>query len=137
MPSRTETKVEWSGANSAVVAPSGTALSDPLSLDQTCIKARIALKADNQAATPNADDIVVFYVRETSGDPDGIGTDEFDSPNHGTQLRSIDTNRDDPAQGHAEFPVPQKAFQIYAEGLTNQTVNNITVSATITELREP
>ena len=132
---RHETKVLWAASNSATVAPAGSQTSDIVTLDQTCFQARILLKADNSAGTPNAADIINFYVLETSGDPDGAGADEYATINHGILLWALDTSDDDPARAQTDLPVPQKGLTIYAEGITNTTVNNIEVSATITELR--
>ena len=134
---RVETKVTWAGGNnSIIIVPGSSQVSDQLSVDPTCVQARITLKADNVAGSPNASDIINMWLRETSGDPDGTGGDEYSTPNHGILLRALNTFNDDPAIGQAIFPIPQKGFQIYAEGIENATVNNITVSATITELRQ-
>lgn len=131
---RVETQVTWAAANSASVAPATSQTSDVITLDATCVAARILLKADN-SATPNAADIIDFSVLETMGDPDGAGADEHVTPDNGHYLGAVDTSQNDPSLRSNDFPVPQKSFQIYAEGITNQTVNAITVSATITEQR--
>ncbi len=132
--SRVETQVTWSAANSASVAANSSQTSDTVTLDATCIAARILMKADN-SGTPNAADIIYFWALETAGDPDGAGADEYVTAQHAHLLKVIDTSLEDPALGMADIPIPQKSFQLYAEGITATTVTAITVSATITELR--
>lgn len=131
---RVETQVTWAAANSASVAPNSSQTSDVITLDATCVAARILLKADN-SATPNAADLIYFYALETAGDPDGSGADEYATTDNAHFLGVVDTSKNDPSLRVSNFPLPQKSFQIYAEGITPTTVNAITVSATITEQR--
>lgn len=132
---KVETKVLWGGGNnSASVPANGSQTSDVITLDPTCVAARIALKADNEG-TPNAADIIHFYALESMGDPDGSGADEFVTPDNGHYLGRVDTSKNDPSIRPNDFPNPQKSFKIYAEGITETTVNDIAVSATITEQR--
>lgn len=133
---RTETQVTWSAANSVSVSAGGTQTSDSVTLDATCIAAQISLKADN-STTPATDDQIYVWLLQTSGDPDGTGADEYDTPGstHALMLAVLDTNQDDPAMTTVPLPVPQKSFQVYAEGATAGTTNAITVSATVTEQR--
>ena len=93
---RNETQVTWpTAANSASVSANSTATSEEVNLDATCVSARISLKADN-STTPTSDDYIDFYIIETSGDPDGVGTDEFDTIEHATYLATLNTNTEDP-----------------------------------------
>ena len=132
---RTETQVTWpTAANSKSVAAGGNETSEEFNLDATCISARITIKADN-STTPAADDIIHFWLLETSGDPDGAGTDEFTTSGHAQHLAVLDTNTEDPAIATVELPIPQKGGKLYAEGATEGSTNAITVSATITEQR--
>lgn len=133
--SRTETQVTWpTAANSASVSAGGTATSEEFNLDATCIAAQVSLKADN--STPAAsDDQIDFYLLQTSGDPDGASTDEFDTAEHAIFLARLDTNIEDPAGTTVPLPIPQKGGKIYATGADSGTTNAITVSATITEQR--
>ena len=105
-----------------------------VNLDATCIAAQASLKADN-STTPAADDQIYVWLLQSSGDPDGSGSDEFDTAAHGLLLAVLDTNAEDPALKTVPLPLPQKGFKLYFEGVTAGTTNSITVSATITEQR--
>jgi len=132
---RAETQVTWpTAANSKSVSAGGNETSEEINLDATCIAAQISLKADN-STTPAADDQIHFFIIQTSGDPDGTGSDEFDTVGHAIPLAVIDTNDEATAGITVPLPIPQKGFKIYAEGVTAGTTNAITVSATITEQR--
>jgi hypothetical protein len=131
---RTETQVQWSSSNSVSVTAGGTQTSDEFNLDATCIAAQISIKADN-STTPAADDQIDFYLLQTSGDPDGTGTDEFDTTGHPVFLGRLDTNTEDPALRTVALPIPQKGAKLYATGANSGSTNSITVSATITEQR--
>lgn len=129
-----ETQVTWSASNSVSVSAGGNQTSDEVNINDTCFAAQISLKADN-STTPAADDIIHFYVLQTSGDPDGASTDEFDTVGHALRLGVLDTSSEDPAILTVPLPLPQKGLKIYAEGSTEGSTNAITVSATITEQR--
>lgn len=131
---RVETQVTWSAANSVSVAANSSQTSDTITLDDTCIAARILMKADN-SGTPNAADTIYFWALETMGDPDGAGADEYVTPEHAHFLGNCRTADEDPALNAGQIPIPQKSFQLYAEGITATTVTAITVSATIIEMR--
>jgi len=132
---RTETQITWpTAANSASVSAGGNATSEEFNLDATCINAQVSIKADN-SSTPAADDIIHVWLLQTSGDPDGAGSDEFDTSGHALWLCALDTNSDDPALATVQLPLPQKGGKLYAEGATEGSTNSITVSATITEQR--
>lgn len=131
---RTETQVTWSAANSVSVTAGSNQTSDEVNLDASCVNAQIQMKADN-STTPASDDIIYFWLLQTSGDPDGASADEFDTTSHAMLLGALDTSDEDPAGMTVPLPIPQKGFQVYAEGATAGTTNSITVSATITEQR--
>ena len=131
---RTETQVTWSASNSVSVSAGGNQTSDEINLDATCVAAQISLKADN-STTPAADDQIDFYLLQTSGDPDGASTDEFDTVGHATFLARLDTNDEDPAGKTVALPIPQKGAKLYATGADSGSTNAVTVSATITEHR--
>lgn len=132
---RTETQVTWpTSSNSASVSSGGNATSEEFNLDATCVAAQVTLKADN-STSPAADDIIHFYLLQTSGDPDGASTDEFDTTGHALWLAALDANDEDPAIVTVPLPIPQKGGKIYAEGATAGSTNAVTVSATITEQR--
>jgi hypothetical protein len=135
---RAETQVQWSAANSVSVGIGGTQTSDEINLDATCVAAQITVKADN-SGTPAADDQIDFYLLQTSGDPDGASTDEFDTTGHALFLCRLDTyttgDGEDPAIKTVPLPIPQKGAKLYATGADSGTSTAITVSATITEQR--
>lgn len=131
---RVETQVEWGASNSVSVSAGSSQTSDEFNLDATCINAQVTLKADN-STTPANDDQIHFWLLQTSGDPDGAGSDEFDTTGHALLLAILDTNDEDPAIATVPLPIPQKGAKLYAEGVTAGTTNSITVSATVTEQR--
>ncbi len=131
----TETQVTWdTGSNSDSVSAGGNVTSDEVNLNATCIAAQVSLKADN-STTAASDDIIDFWLLQTSGDPDGAGSDEFDTTGHAVHLARLDTSTEDPAGATVPLPHTQKGLKIYAEGATAGSTNAITVSATITEKR--
>ncbi len=129
---KSETQIQWSAANSVSVAASGNATSDAFSFDTASILAMITLKADNNG-TPAAGDTVTFYLLYTTGDPDGTGSDEYDSTTQGTLLAVVDTNITDPAQTTVEVCPSAKGGKIYA--VNNNATRAITVSATMYETK--
>jgi len=132
---RHETQVTWpTAANSLSVGFNSGANSEAITLDPTCIAARVQFKADN-AGTPASGDVVEFFWQETHGDPDGAGADEFtgDDAANMVPLGSIDTNATDGASRPAQLPLPQKQGRIRA--VSGAASNSIVVSATITETR--
>lgn len=132
---RAETQVTWpTAANSVSVTAGSNATSEEFNLDATCVSAQVAIKADN-STTPASDDILHFWLLQTSGDPDGAGADEFDTTGAALFLAKIDTSDEDPKIKTVPIPLPQKGGKIYVEGATAGTTNSITASATITEQR--
>ena len=131
-----ETQVQWSASNSVSVSAGGSQTSDEVNLDATCVRAQVSLKADN-STTAASDDIIYFWLLQTSGDPDGASTDEFDTTDasNARLLGTIDTSLEDPGIKTVAIPIPQKGLKNYAEGATAGSTNAITVSATITEQR--
>lgn len=129
---RQETQVTWTAANSVSVTAGSNQTSDEINLDASCVAAQISLKADN-AGTPASGDTISFYLLQTSGDPDGASTDEFDTVGHAILLTVLDTNSEDPAGRTVPLPIPQKGAKLYAASAAAS--NSITVSATITEQR--
>lgn len=129
---KSETQITWSAANSVSVAASGNATSDAFSFDATSLLAMITLKADNNS-TPAAGDTVTFYLLYTTGDPDGTGSDEYDSTTQGTLLAVVDTSITDPAQTTVEVCPSAKGGKIYA--VNNNATRAITVSATMYETK--
>jgi len=133
---RVETPVVWSAAASVSVAAATAQESDVVTLDPSCIAAQVSVQADN-STTPASSDQIYVWLLQTSGDSDGAGGDEYDTPGaqHAILLGIIDTNTDDPGRLTRVLPIPQKGFKIRAEGITAGTVNAITVSARVSEQR--
>ena len=131
---RTETQIQWAGANSVSVAAGSSQTSDVVTLDATAVAAQISIKADN-AGTPGTADQIYVWLLQTSGDPDGTAGDEYDTTGHALLMGILDTNAEDPAIMTVPLPLPQKSFKVYADGITSPTANAITVSATVTEQR--
>lgn len=131
---KAETQVTWSASNSVSVTPGGNQTSDVVTLNATCFRATIHLKADN-STTPAADDQIYVWVMQSGGDPDGAGSDEYDGVKGAKLLAVLDTYVEDPYPTSVDLPSCNKSLKIYAEGATAGTTNSITVSATITEQR--
>ncbi len=131
---KVENQVTWSASNSVSVTAGSNQTSDVVSLDVACVQATTHMKADN-STTPAADDQIYFWELQTGGDPDGAGSDEYDTVNHARLLGILDTNNEDPAIMSVELNAVNAGIKIYAEGTTAGTTNAVTVSATITELR--
>lgn len=125
-----EVQVTWSASNSTSVAGGGTATSDTATVAATAFQAQIELKADH-GGTPTAGDIMEFWLLQTLGDPDGTGTNEFETDEQATYLASLDLNADDPARTVVELPVPSAGVQVLAKN--NDPDTSVTVSATILE----
>lgn len=130
----TETQITWSASSSVSVTAGSNQTSDEFNIDDTCIRARIQIKADN-STTPASDDIIMAWLLETMGDPDGASTDEFTTVLHAVFLGQLDTSTEDPAQIAIDLPLPQKGCKLYVEGATYGTTNSITMSATVIEQR--
>ena len=131
---KAETQVTWSASNSVSVTSGSNQTSDVVTLDATCFRATIHLKADN-STTPASDDQIYVWAMQSGGDPDGASTDEYDSVDGATLLAVLDTFAGDPYLTSVELPSCNDTLKIYAEGATAGTTNSITVSATITEQR--
>ena len=126
---RGENKVTWSASNSVSVTANSSQTSDIVTIDATTISARITLKVN----AASGDQPMLFWLLESSGDPDGASTDEYSTSAHGTFLASLDRSVNNPAIKTVNLPLLQKGLKIYADGITASTSINMTVSATITE----
>ena len=129
---KSETQITWSAANSLSTSAGAANTSDAFNFDATSLLAMITLKADNNGA-PAAGDTVTFYLLYTTGDPDGTGSDEYDSTTQGTLLAVVDTNITDPAQTTVEVCPSAKGGKIYA--VNNSGGRAITISSTMYETK--
>lgn len=123
-------QITWSASNSVSVSSGGNQTSDELNISDTAFRVQVSCKADN-AGTPASGDTVDFYLLQTTGDPDGASTSEYDTTGHALFLCQLDTNTEDPAIKTVEIPVPQEGIKIYAEN--NASSNSITVSVGVLE----
>jgi hypothetical protein len=128
--SKSSTQVTFSSADSILVSGDSQVTSDSISLSSNSIAAQLSLKADH-ASSPTTGDTVDFYILYSTGDPDGSGSDEFDTPEHGLHVGILDLNLEDPAQKTVDIPVSAKSFKIYVDN--NSSSNSITCSSEIYE----
>lgn len=133
-----EVQVQWSAANSKSISSGSNSTSDAVAIDATAIGATITLKADNDG-TPASGDTVDFFILYCNGDPDGTGSDEYDSVEHATFLARLNTySTDTPGEDPAQITVPidsnaETGFKVYA--VNNSGGRAITVSAAMGETR--
>lgn len=128
--------LQFGGADSASVTAGGNQTTDVINLDDTCVAARIELKADN-STTPASDDQIYCWLLETLGDPDAEpeSADEYSTAKHAILLAVLDTASEDPAIAIVDLPIPSKGLKVYFEGATAGTTNAITVSGRMLEQR--
>lgn len=127
-----ETQVDWGTgpSNSQSVSGGGSSTSNVANISDTAFQAQIELKADH-GGTPGAGDTIDFWLLQTLGDPDGSGSNEFETDEQGTFLATLDLNADDPAVSVVELPLPSVGVKVKAKN--NDANTAITVSATILE----
>lgn len=125
-----EVQIQFGGANSTSIASGGSATSDVANMSDTAFQAQIELKADNDG-TPASGDTMDFWLLQSLGDPDGTGTNEYETNEQSTFLATLDTNADDPTVSVVELPVPSAGVKVLAKN--NSGGRSITVSATILE----
>lgn len=128
--SKAASQITWSTSNSVSVSAGGNQTSDAGTFASDSFDAMVTMKADN-AGTPAAGDTVNFYLLYTTGDPDGAGSDEYDTTEQGTYLATLDTNADNPAQKTVKISPIAKGYKLYA--VSNASSNSITISAEIYE----
>ena len=122
-------QVTFSSANSVAVSADSQTTSDAITLSSNGVAAQITLKSDH-SGSPSSGDTVDFYILYSTGDPDGLTTDEFDTSGHALHLAILDLNIEDPAQKTVDIPVSAKSFKIYID---NNGSLSITCSAEIYE----
>ena len=122
-------QVTFSSANSVAVSADSQTTSDSITLSSNSVAAQITLKSDH-SGSPSSGDTVDFYILYSTGDLDGLTTDEFDTSGHALHLAILDLNVEDPAQKTVDIPVSAKSFKIYID---NNGSLSITCSAEIYE----
>lgn len=131
----TEVQVTWpTAANSKSVSSASNETSEVTSFNAAGVEAMLSLKADNDG-TAAAGDTIDYFILYTSGDPDGAGSDEYDTVDQATWLAQLDvtTAGKDPALITVPISTAAKSFKLYA--VNNSAGRAITVSATMTEVR--
>lgn len=135
---RTQTQVQWSGANTKLTTAATEYISDPITLDDSCVSLSIQLHADN-SGTPASGDTAIFRIQWSNGDVAADTGDDYDTSEHSQfigQLDTFSTNTpgEDPARMTVTVTPVAKKFKI---GVTcaNAATRNVTVSARIDEQR--
>lgn len=82
--------ITWSAAASTTLASSARVDSDAFTFDATDVAATVTVTADN-AGTPASGDYVDVYVKWTTGDVLGDGSDDYDTTEHAEYLGRLDT----------------------------------------------
>lgn len=128
-----DVQVTWpTGVNSKSVAAGASQDSEEVTVHATAIEGELHLKGDNDG-TPASGDAIRFFLLPTGGDPDGAGTDEFDTPGHAQFLAKLDTNDEDPAILTVPISTAFKKFKVRA--VNDSAGRAITVSCGYTEVR--
>ena len=127
-----EQQIQWSTANSVSVSSGSNQTSDAITMTADVKAASIQCKADN-GGTPAAGDTLDFYILYTNGDPDGTGSDEYDTGDNTNAelLCRLDTNSTATMLKTVPIQVGSKGFKVYVE--SNAASNSITASATLYE----
>ena len=112
--SKSNQQVTFSSVNSIAVSGDSQTTSDAITLSSNSVAAQLTVKSDH-SGSPLSGDTVDFYILYSTGDPDGAGVDEYDTPGHGLHLAILDLNTEDPAQKTVDIPVSAKAFKVYVD----------------------
>jgi len=127
--SKSNQQVTFSSANSVSVSADSQTTSDAITLSSNSVAAQLTVKSDH-SGSPSSGDTVDFYILYSTGDPDGTGVDEYDTPGHGLHLAILDLNTEDPAQKTVDIPVSAKAFKVYVD---NNGASTVTCSTEVYE----
>ena len=135
---RTQTQVQWTGANTKLVNSATEVVSDPITIDDSCVALSIQLHADN-AGTPASGDTAVFRIQWSNGDTVADTGDDYDTSGHAQFIGQLDTYStntpgEDPARMTVVVTPVAKKFKI-AVTCANAATRNVTVSARIDEQR--
>lgn len=128
---KSETQITWdTGSNSDSLTAGGNVTSDNMSFSGDAFAAQIQIKSANDG-TPASGDEADFYIQYTLGDPDGSGSDEYDTADHSSLIGTLDTNQDDPAIKTVPVNPAAKGFRLYV--VSRAGSNSMTISATLYE----
>ena len=133
---RAQTQVQWSAANTLSVTSATEAVSDVITLDDTCVASSIQLSADN-AGTPASGDTAVWRIQWSNGDVLANTGDDYDTSEHAQFLAQLDTYStntpgEDPARMTVTVTPVAKKFKL-AVTCANAATRNVTVAARIDE----
>lgn len=128
--SKSQTQVEWSGADTKSVSSSGNATSDAVVIADTAIAGSLTIKADHSGSPASGDEILAGILY-TTGDPDvdPDSADEYDTPGHALPI-VLDTNTENPAIKTIPVDTSATGFKLFVE---NDGASSITVSAQYSE----
>ena len=127
--SKTNQQVKFSLASFVSVSADSQATSDIINLSTNSVAAQLTVKSDH-TGSPSSGDTVDFYILYSTGDPDGAGIDEYDTPGHALHVAILDLNIEDPAQKTVDIPVSAKAFKVYVD---NNGASTVTCSTEVYE----
>lgn len=127
---KTQTQVQWAGANSISVASGAGQTSDAVAIADKAIAGSVTIKAKHSAA-PVSGDEVRAYVLYTVGDPDADpeAADEYDTHQHALPV-VLDLNTEDPAQKTVQIDTAATGLKIR---VVNDGAAAVTVSAQYSE----
>jgi len=127
--SKTNQQVKFSLASFVSVSADSQVTSDTINLSTNSVAAQLTVKSDH-TGSPSSGDTVDFYILYSTGDPDGAGVDEYDTPGHALHVAILDLNIEDPAQKTVDIPVSAKAFKVYVD---NNGASTVTCSTEVYE----
>lgn len=119
MATREETQIQWGGSASKSVSNGSSQTSDAVTFSAGDWAAAIQINADNDGA-PASGDTLDVYILWTAGDVDGSAGDDYDTPEHGQHLCTLDTyatsGGSDPARKTVDIGgIAAKSFKLYAK----------------------
>ena len=123
---RHETQIQFSASNSVNLNDNNFHWSDAFSFDATDVNALLQFSADNSNVAPADGDTVEVKIAFTTGDLLGDTGDDFDTEEHASYLKTLDTYAtntpgEDPARGSVSIPVGAKGFKIGAKAAQGAT----------------
>ena len=135
---RVQTQVPWATANTLTVTSATEAVSDVVTLEDTCVSLAITVSADN-AGTPASGDTAVWRIQWSTGDVLANTGDDYDTSEHAQYLTTLDTYAtntpgEDPARRTIIVDVVAKKFKL-ACTCANAATRNMVIAARVEEQR--
>jgi hypothetical protein len=133
--SNNEIQVLWAAASSKSVASGAGEISDSFTFSVDRVAGSISCKASNNG-TAVSNDYIDFYLLQTTGDPDGASTNEYDSADitNALYLGRVDTYYGVSGVAQSTFEIPVSALGAKIRAKSAAASNGITVSASINEV---